>query len=223
MARLFPVFLFILICFVIFCGCTQTQSKTIEKVPTRIDSLAVPNTYQKYVNTEDHFSIYLPPDWSTKVVDKSENEILSDLDKTDDVLPKAVFFNDKNSDSSKYLLLIYGMNLNPVTCTGDYTDSTTCLKGINDGFIEAAVKSLKEGGAIDVKVKSSGVQNYYGMNDASTNVLTYTSNGVKFTSNQILIKTASRVYFILYFATDDVYAKQIETINIIIPTFRSTD
>lgn len=218
------LFIILLYCLVFVCGCLQASSEppvyaTMTTIKPFARSVGIPNTYQKYVNNEDHFYVYLPPGWSTKVADKSESSVVSDQK---DVLQKIVFFNDKDTDPSDYGMYVLGMDTK-ISAMVSSGDSKKDLIGFNDGVINGIKNSAEKGGATNFVIESKGDYSYYGNHEAVTNILSYSNGEVKIKSKITVIKRGSIYYTIFYYAIDDVYAQQIGTIDIILPTFTPTD
>jgi len=190
---------------------------TLTPVPTIISPIAIPNTYKQYVNSDDHFSIYLPPDWTTNVIEKSESTTVAQS--TDDYLPKIVYLFDKVTDTSKYSFFIYGVDLKDSPYS---TGGTSWYASFNDGVISGFKKEAINEGNTNIIETSHGYYSNYGNHESWTNVLTYnTNNGVKVTTKIITIKpkSGSKVYVIYYNAIDYVYANQIYIVDTILPTF----
>ena len=172
-----------------------------------------------FTNNELHFTLLLPQDWTSFIVDsKSSSTISSDSAMSESVMPKIVYLYTKNYDASQLMVMIMGI---------DFSKSSmpdTNIQSFNDGFIEGLKQGLEKSQSRNVMIISKG-QNYQisGYPSCANEISYTTQSGVPSRLKIFSIKSGSKFYIIYYQATDNLYDKQLRTFEQIVGSFTPTN
>ena len=175
----------------------------------------IPPGYNQLKNDDLQFSIYIPNDWDSYIIDSKESTSISeDASLSESVLPKIVYFYNKKIDASKSMIMIMGM---------DFTKSAwgeNSLEPFNDGFVGGLKQGIEKSQATNIVVMSKGEKYRINGYEALGNRITYiTSNGIPSTMKTYVIKTGSIYYVIYFIAVNEVYSSQINTVESIVGSF----
>jgi len=176
---------------------------------------SIPEGYNYFKNDDLHFSLYLPNDWDSYIIDAKESTAISeDTSLSESIMPKIVYFYNKKIDPSKSMILIMG---------ADYTKSSLgdfSLQSFNDGFVGGFKQGLEKSQNTNIVVTIKGAKYKVNGYEALENIVTYTtSNGVPSAVRSFVIKDGSKYYIIYYIAVNETYGSQIYTVESIIKSF----
>jgi len=175
--------------------------------------------YSEFKNDNLHFSLNLPKDWDSYIIDsKASSSISSDKSLSEIMMPQIVYLYNKNYDASKSMVMIMGMDTTK-SAWGDVS-----CQSMNDGFIEGIKQGLEEAQSSNIIVKSKGQSFLINGYQARGNEISYTTqNGIPSSLKIFTIKNGSKFYIIYYVATDDLYSNQIEIFEQIVGSFVPTN
>jgi len=179
---------------------------------------SIPVGYNYFKNDDLHFSVYLPNDWDSYIIDSMESTVISeDTSLSESTMPKIVYFYNKKIDATKSMIMIMGMDFTK-SSLGDFS-----LQSFNDGFVGGLKQGLEKSQNTNIVITIKGAKYKINGYEALENIVTYTtSNGVPSATRIFVIKDGSKFYIIYYVAVNEEYGSQIYSVESIIKSFIPT-